>query len=153
MTSAAGSQVAKTRSQRFAISAARVKLAKKAQVGEVLALESADDDEGFSFWLVRVEEVAFVYSGQKRTEDGVVFVSGGYYIKVRYYERFPPSSPSTFKLSASVITENAEGVIARQVPSIRAVRRSRRHVPNTDIITLSKDTIAYLSDLPSLDSM
>jgi hypothetical protein len=51
----------------------------------------------------------FQYTGRKKTENGVTFVDGGYYISLGHYERFPPSSPDTFELSAKVWTENAEG--------------------------------------------
>ncbi len=30
------------------------------------------------------------YRGSKKIVDGVTFVDGGYYISLRYYERFPP---------------------------------------------------------------
>ena len=108
----AGSKVAKTRSQRTVISAERVKLARAVAPAEVIALESADDPEGFSFWLALAEGPAFVHTGPKKTENGRSLVPGGYYITVRYYERFPPSSSSAFKLSDTKWTENAEGVIA-----------------------------------------
>ena len=73
----------------------------------MIALESADDSEGFSFWLALAEGPAFVYTGQKKFENGRSFVPGGYYITVRYYERFPPSSPSSFQLNDTKWTENA----------------------------------------------
>ena len=63
-----------------------------------------------------------MYSGQKCTEDGVVFISGGCCIKVRCIERFPLSSPSTFKLSTSVLNENAEGALHSSSPQMQAPR-------------------------------
>ena len=59
------------------------------------------------------EGPAFTHCGPKKTENGRSLVPGGYCITVRYYERFPPSSPSAFKLTDTKWTENAEGVIAR----------------------------------------
>ena len=103
----------------------RVKLAKKARVGEVLAGERGRRRR-LLIWLVRVEEVAFMYSGQKCTEDGIVFISGGCYIKVRCIERFPLSSPSTFKLSTSVLNENAEGALHSSSPQMQAPRPNHR---------------------------
>ncbi len=73
-----------------------------AQPGECIAMESADDEEGFRWWLAKAEGPAVQYTGRKKTENGVTFVDGGYYISLRYCERFPPSSPDTFKLSAKV---------------------------------------------------
>ena len=86
--------------------------------------------KGF-WWLAKAEGPAVQYTGRKKTENGVTFVDGGYsnYISLRYYERFPPSSPDSFKLSAKVWTENsnAEGLISRQVAvSDASVRRSAR---------------------------
>ena len=73
------------------------------------------------------EGPAFMHSSPKKTENGRSLVPGGYYITVRYYERFPPSSPSAFKLTDTKWTENAEGVIARRVIFSRPqVRRSAR---------------------------
>jgi hypothetical protein len=104
----------------------RIKLAKAAQPGECIAMESADE-EGFRWWLAKAESPAVQYTGRKKTENGVTFVDGGYYISLRYYKRFPPCSPDTFKLSAKVWTENAEGLISRQVAvSDASVRRSAR---------------------------
>jgi len=127
MTLKAASQVSKTRGLRTTMSMSRVKLAKAAQPGECIAMESADDEEGFRWWLAKAEGPAVQYTGRKKTENGVTFVDGGYYISLRYYERFPPSSPDTFKLSAKVWTENAEGLISRQVAvSDASVRRFAR---------------------------
>ncbi len=58
----------------------RVKLAKAAQPGECIAMESADDEEGFRWWLAKSEGPAVQYTGRKKTENGVMFVDGGYYI-------------------------------------------------------------------------
>ena len=87
-------------------------LARAVAPAEVIALESADDPEGSSFWLALAEGPASVHTGPKKTENGRSLVPGGYYITVRYYERFPPSSSSALKLSDTKWTENAEGVIA-----------------------------------------
>ncbi len=38
--------------------------------------------------------------GMEKVENGVTFVDGGYYISMRDYEMFPPSSSDAFKLSA-----------------------------------------------------
>jgi hypothetical protein len=65
----AGPKVAKTRSDRTVISTERVKLARAVAPAEVIALESADDPEGFSFRLALAEGPAFVHSGQKKTEN------------------------------------------------------------------------------------
>jgi hypothetical protein len=135
----AGSKVAKTRSQRTVISAERVKLARAVAPAEVIALESVDYPEGFSFWLALAEGPAFVHTGPKKTENGRSLVPGRYYITVRYYE-------------------NAEGVIARLVMfSVPQVRRSARAGPSDRnppiFIMLSKKEQTRLHEKPSLDSV
>jgi hypothetical protein len=59
----------KTRSDRTVISTERVKLARGVAPAEVIALESADDPEGFSLWLALAEGPAFVDSGPKKTQN------------------------------------------------------------------------------------
>ena len=56
---------------------------------KIIALESANDAEGFLFWLARAEGPAQKWTGEKKTKNGVEFVKQGYYITIRYYERFP----------------------------------------------------------------
>ena len=102
----AGSKVAKTRSQRTVISTERVNLARAVAPAEVIALESADDPEGSSFWLALAEGPASVHTGPKKTENGRSLVPGGYYITVRYYERFPPSSSSALQACLKLWTPN-----------------------------------------------
>ena len=162
MTSSAASVLAATRTQRSAslsvISSQRHRLARGAAVGEIIAMQSADDSEGFSFWLARVESVAYQHADENSTDNhGRKFVRGGWYIEVRYYERFPTTSPSIFKLGSQVQKENAEGVIARNVPvEVQTFRRSARaapaSVPNqpAPVISLAAEQAAKLDDLPSL---
>ncbi len=57
--------------------------AKLVRPGEVLALESADDAEGFSFWLARAEGAVYTHRGPKETKNGRTFITGGLYIPVR----------------------------------------------------------------------
>ena len=156
----AATAATKTRSQRTAISMERVRLARAVASDEVIALESADDSEGFSFWLALAEGPAFVYTGQKKFENGRSFVPGGYYITVRYYERFPPSSPSSFQLNDTKWTENAEGIISRNVSfSAAEVRRGARRAAQPSernpakIILLSKEEQTRLHEKPRLDSL
>jgi len=80
-----------------------------------------------------------------------------WYIEVRYSERFPTTSPSIFKLGSQVQKENAEGVLARNVPvEVQTFRRSARaapaSVPNqpAPVISLAAEQAAKLDDLPSL---
>ena len=126
MTCTAAAAVSKTRGQRTAISMQRQSLAKLVQPGEVLALESADDAEGFSFWLAHAEGAVYTHIGPKETKNGRTFITGGLYIPVRYYSRSPPDSDTTFN-SSQVENENVEGLLARNV-SVTAptVRRSAR---------------------------
>ena len=124
-------------------------MATSVQADEIIAFESADDD--FRFWLARAAGPATVYSGPKKTENGVNFVSGGLYITVQYYERFPPSSLTTFKLSPQVWVENAEGVISRQVPVTHITGRHTRQSHSAQLLTLSADACNALNDMPSLN--
>ena len=87
-----------------------------------------------------------------RTVDGVSFQSGGYYITVQYYERFPPSSTCIFKLSSRKYTVDDEGVIARNVRVVATGRRSRGRTERT-IITLASDQCRELIDIPSLSDL
>jgi hypothetical protein len=157
MQSTAAVAGAKTRGQRQTVSEQRRKLAKGLVEGQVFALESADDAEGFSFWLAVAQGASFTYSGDKKTEDGVVFTRGGQYINLRYYERFPPSSPTVFKLSPELRTVDAEGVIATQVrfSDCQIRRSSRRQAPTTcpALITISDETRRALAEHPRLDEM
>jgi hypothetical protein len=104
-------------STRRAISAKRQAMAQACGPFERIALEAADDDEGFSFWLAMTTQLggAFTYRGASKTVDGVRFRDGGQYITVRLLERFPPDCPTTFKLEADEWTIDAEAVIARNV--------------------------------------
>ena len=104
MQSTAAVAGAKTRGQRQTVSEQRRKLAKGLVEGQVFALESADDAEGFSFWLAVAQGASFTYSGDKKTEDGVVFTRGGQYINLRYYEPdaslLPPPQFSNSRLNS-----------------------------------------------------
>ena len=138
-------------------------LARAVAPAEVIALESADDPEGSSFWLALAEGPASVHTGPKKTENGRSLVPGGYYITVRYYERFPPSSSSALKLSDTKWTENAEGVIAdgscsgRVMFSVPQVGRSARAGPSDRnppiFIMLSKEEQTRLHEKPSFYSV
>jgi len=103
------------------------------------------------------EGPAFTHCGPKKTENGRSLVPGGYYITVRYYERFPPSSSSAFKLSDTKWTENAEGVTRRVMFSVPQVRRSARAGPSDRnppiFIMLSKEEQTRLHEKPRLDSV
>ena len=128
MSSTAASAGVSTRGQRAEISQQRRALAQRAEPGEVISLESADDPEEFTFWLARAEGPAEKYHGPQKFENGRKYVPNAWYISVRYYERFPATSPTTFKLSNEVYMENAEGVTARKVKVVvpQPVRRSAR---------------------------
>ena len=81
-------------------------------VTDVLALESADDELGFSWWLAVVTRAPFQHQGKAQTtEAGEKLVNNGWYLGVQFYERTPPSSDDTFQLSAQEMLIDAEGVI------------------------------------------
>jgi len=151
MTSFSASSCQRTRAQRQTISINRTALARLVEPHEFIALESCDDEEGFPFWLAKAQGPATRYTGHAKTVDGVKFVNGGWYIKLQYYERFPPSSTDTFRLSPKVWTENAEGVIHRQVPvNVVPGRVTRSSTGIGHIVSLTEDTLATLGDCPSL---
>ena len=52
-------------------------LARAVAPAEVIALESADDPEGSSFWLALAEGPASVHTGPKKTENGRSLVPAG----------------------------------------------------------------------------
>ena len=109
--------------------------------------------------LARAEGPAECYRGSKKTVDGVTFVDGGYYISLRYYERFPPNSPDIFKLSAHIYKENAEGVISRSVTVTEvAVRRSVRANPSSlsvppMTVEIEEVEKTRLDEIPRLDAV
>jgi hypothetical protein len=82
-------------------------------------------------------------AGSWKANYGRKLVRGGWYIEVRYYERFPTTSPSIFKLGSKVQKENAEGVIARNVPvEVQTFRCSARAAPASECPELDS---CYLS--------
>ena len=127
----------KTRGQRALVSAQRCALAQECDVGEIMAMESADDQEGFSFWLARVEKKAYKHQGPKTVQDGRTLIPNTWYIGLRYYDRFPTTSSSTFKLGQETHDENAEGVIARTFPFQASGRASRRNASGPSECNLS----------------
>ena len=158
MTCSAAAAGTRTRSsQRQIVSAQRRGFAQQCKIGDVIAMESANDAEGFSFWLARVQTPAFRYQGPATVQQGRKMVPNTWYITVRYYDRFPTNSASSFKLTDQVLTENAEGVLARDFPlEARLVRRSARgHSADAPVpyISLGASEIRMLDDQPSLDGM
>ena len=118
MTSRAGitlSSSQKRRSSRATISITRQNLAREAKAGHFVALESKDDEDGFSFWLTRVNCIAFQHAGANKTVEGVKLKKDRWYITVTVYDRFPPSCPTTFKRAGDPWTIDVEGVVANKV--------------------------------------
>jgi len=148
-----------TRGQRAEISKQRRDMAKSVLSGEVISLESADDPEGFTFWLARAEGPAQKYTGPAKMENGRKYVPNTWYIRVRYYNRFPVTSHTTFKLSSEELLENAEGVTARKVkctvpqPARRSARGSGRPNAPPSLISLAEDEVRRLEDIPALNSL
>ena len=116
----AGEQASKSsmRSRKSKLSDMRRLAARNSTPGEVVALESKDDNEGFGFWLAEVVEEAKYYHGAtNKMVDGVLFEKGCWYINVKIIDRFPATSPTTFKLEPSqkAWKVNAEGVMLSNV--------------------------------------
>ena len=79
---------------------------------------------------------------------------------LQYYDRFPPSSESTFKLNKKVHHENPEGVmkVKLHVKAQHARRsagsgRSSSVTSPPIIISLDKELCQQLNDIPLLDSL
>ena len=151
MSNTAASAGSRTRNQRNVVSAQRQ--ASQCKQDEIIAMESCVDPQGFSFWLARASGPAFKYTGPPKTEDGRKFVPNTWYIEVRYFDRFPVDSASTFKLGDQVQIEHAEGVIARQIPTVTPpLLRSARSSAHSSTI-IDAEQIQKLNDVPSLDAM
>ena len=146
---------------RAVISKQRREICKRVREGDVIALESADDANGFFFWLARADGSMFKHAGERKHANGIILKRGGYYIKVRHYDRFPSTSSNTFKLSNQIVTIDAEGVICKDVNvgNVHVRRSNRSHASSRSagsvapIITIASDDIARLNDIPRLDKM
>ena len=101
------------RSAKSNLDARRRELARGAALGQLVALESADDEQGFTWWLAVVSGVAFQHVGKAATtKGGVKLVKDGWYLSVKFYERSPPTSSDTFLLdNKNEMMIDAEGVI------------------------------------------
>lgn len=101
------------RSAKATLDSKRRNLAKSAVVNQLIALESADDEQGFNWWLAVVSGTAFQHKGKAcTTSAGVKLVKDGWYLSVKYYERIPPTSTDSFVLDQkSEMVIDAEGVI------------------------------------------
>jgi hypothetical protein len=76
-------------------------------------------------------------------------VPNTWYIRVRSYNRFPVTSPTTFRLSSEDLLENAKGVTARKVKFIVPHLSSWFGRPNTppSLISLAVDEVRRLEDI------
>lgn len=157
---------AHAKSQRRLISEKRQKLAKQCQPSEYVALESANDQQGFSFWLAKVTKKAWQHVGATRaTEHGVKLKNGGWFIEVQYLERFPATSETVFQEWShnGPLVIDAEAIVAREV-AVRSLtngavwspglgRRSRRaptplfHLARQELSRLRTATEVQLSSL------
>ena len=89
----------------------RRKMAKEAKLDQIIDVESADDAEGFSWWLALVTLVAFQYDGPI-TEHGVKLKKGQWYLTVMFYDRSPPTSEDQFRLNGLYeMVMDVEGVV------------------------------------------
>ena len=105
------------RSRKDKLSRLRRQAAKETKPGEVVALESKDDNEGFGFWLAEVVEPATYHYGNTKVVDKVRLVKKNYYTTVKIIDRYPATSSTAFKLEPSqkAWKVNAEGVMLRNV--------------------------------------
>ena len=137
----AASAVARTRGQRSQISQKRQKLAQAVQADEIIAMESANDSEGFRFWLARAEGPATKYQGDRIHSRGL-------------FRTLPLELSLHFQLGQERYLE-CRGCDFTQVsvqPDL--VQRSLRSVSTVRrVISLDPEEIERLNDLPSLDSL
>jgi len=82
-------------------------------MNQLITLESADDEQGFNWWLAVVSGTAFQHKGKAYTTSaGVKLVKDGWYLSVKYYDRTPLTSTDSFVLDQkSEMVIDAEGVI------------------------------------------
>jgi hypothetical protein len=59
-------------------------------MNQLITLESADDEQGFNWWLAVVSGTAFQHKGKAcTTSAGVKLVKDGWYLSSKYYDRTP----------------------------------------------------------------
>jgi hypothetical protein len=124
----------------------RRKLAKDAQVGQIIALESAGDDWN-SWWLAKVSKKCFKHTGRNKgpDEDGLRMTKNGWYIKAQIYARHPVTSSSTFKLTdQEARTVDAEGVIYTN--AIPMQRKEDRHGREVLLLTNAARTAKHVEE-------
>jgi hypothetical protein len=152
----------RTRNQSRLVSDQRRSLARQCPVGDYLAMESADDAEGFEFWLGLVTTACWKQQITV-TSKGKKLVAGHYYIGVQMFDRFPATCPSTFRQDTeSPLIIDAEGVVALKVqvaqlgptrpPRSAGVRRRNSPSvfiqpprPQPTIISISNSEVARLT--------
>ena len=118
---------ASLRSVKSALDAKRRELAKRAVVDQLIAVESEDDHEGFTWWLCVVTKAAYKHDGKASvTADGVKLKTNGWYMEVMYYERSPATSETTFRLDRnSNMIIDVEGVVYVEPMQLTPVRPHR----------------------------
>ena len=130
------SSVARSRSSRAAVSAARKTMAREAEVGTIVALQANEaGEQGYSFTLAKVVEKAFEYRRgmdfcAKSVRLGVKKKVGGTYIKVTEMLR-DSANPTTFmfgKREENTFTFDAEAVVKNNVSV--SVLSQKRHYEN-----------------------
>ena len=79
-----------------------------------VVVESAGDPQGFTWWLAKVTEIAWQQARRSRstTVDNLILKKDEWYLKVKYYNREPVHSRSSFMLCEDEYTIHAEGVVA-----------------------------------------
>ena len=130
------------RSAKATLDSKRRNLAKSAVVNQLIALESADDEQGFNWWLAVVSGTAFQHKGKAcTTSAGVELVKDGWYLSVKYYERIPPTSTDSF-----VLDQKSEMVIftgsCLALEPARAMRSRRAAGPASLMKMVNAATVA-----------
>ena len=149
MTKIAGNSPQRLRSERDRVSTIRRELAQLCKAGEFVAMESKDDEDGFSFWLARVKGPAFQHSGRQEYKDGVQLKKNGWYVTITIFDRFPASSSSTFQSCQAEWTVDAEGLVVREVcvQQTENMHRTRSPKSTAELVRMSDEEVKRIDTL------
>jgi hypothetical protein len=130
-----------SRTSKSTACASRRSTARRARVGEFVALQRAGD-EGLSWWLARVTQVAEAAPATKNI-NGFKIKKGGYYLKVQHYDHLQDYTFRQSTLESPVMidaeglfhiflpaqyTQDKEATLVESAPNLRRSARAGGHV-------------------------
>ena len=118
-------------------------------MGELIALEGADEPHGFTFRLAVVAGKG-VHAGGRKRINGVTWRDNDPYVTVHQYARSPFTSASTFKMDEASDSVLYEAVIARKV-KVNQRRRSQR-APQLLATTLQHFVVLNRSEVERIEA-